>query len=231
MHVILCADEKYVSEARKCIKYLRITQKHVLIHLLGSDLSEDTISYLRRDDIDVVEFKKQDILGKFWDPHFLKWFIPECFPNLDRAIYLDTDTIVLRRLTPLWDIDLKENYVAGVIRIGARYAESLVEYEPHYHYLDYGLSPKTRMMNMGVMVMDLKKFRNSNVVSSMIDLTRESLECFTKDMTTKAALKKIQNEEFAFNLLMHDQWLELPEKWNVVPKSTVRVPYIIHTWH
>ena len=230
MHIVLCADDKYVIEARKCIKYLRITQKNMTVHILGCDLSEDNVSLLSNDNINVVRFKDHDMLGKFWDPHFLKLFIPNYFPTLDRAIYLDTDTIVLRRLTPLWDMDLEENYAAGVIRIGARYAESMIGYGP-YHYSKYGLKPNTKMMNMGVMILNLKKFRDSNILSALLRLTKEALTYFTQSMTIKEALKKIQNEEFAFNLLMNNLWLEIPEKWNVVPKSKVRIPYIIHTLH
>lgn len=230
MHVVLCADDKYVPEACKCAEYVRLTQKSVNIHLLGSKLSNDNISLLDKNNINVVKFDNHTILGKYWDPHFLKLFISEYFPNMSRAIYLDTDTIVLRRLDPLWAIDLRDNYIAGVIRVGARYAESLTGLEP-YHYSQFGLNSNTKMMNTGVMVLDLEKLRVNNVIQPLIDLTKEALDHFTQHMSIKDALKKIQNEEFAFNLLMYNKWLELPEKWNVVPKSRVRIPYIIHTLH
>jgi lipopolysaccharide biosynthesis glycosyltransferase len=230
MDIVLCADGLYVTESIECITYIHKTQKHVKIHLLGYNISYEQKRLLSSLDVNVVEFTDHHMLGKFWYPHFLKIFVPKYFPEMDKMIYLDTDTIVLRRLDPIWNIDLQDYYAAGVIRIGSAYAETMVDMEP-YQYNKFGLDPKTKLMNTGVMVLNAKKIREDDILPKLLSLTIEALTHFTKKMSIDEAQAKITHEEFAFNLLLHGKWKELPEKWNVVPKSKVRVPYIIHTLH
>lgn len=44
---------------------------------------------------------------------YLRWLIPELTKS-DKAVYFDTDVIVLGDVKELWDIDLKDNYIAAV---------------------------------------------------------------------------------------------------------------------
>ena len=74
---------------------------------------------------------------------------PKIFPELDTILSLDNDTIVNENISELWDIDISNYYVAGVM-------------EPkksiYYTYL-----------NNGVLLYNLKKMREDNIDDLLID--------------------------------------------------------------
>ena len=62
------------------------------------------------------------------------------FPELDRVLSLDVDTIVTKDISELWDLDLSQHYLAGVR-------------EPHK-------SNRSLYINAGVMMLNLKRLRD-----------------------------------------------------------------------
>ncbi len=71
--------------------------------------------------------------------------------GIDRIIYLDSDTIVVDSLRPLWNLDLKGNVCAGVESIySINNAKKL------------GLSSSDRIINDGIVLIDLEMWRSEN---------------------------------------------------------------------
>lgn len=63
----------------------------------------------------------------------------------NKVIYLDCDTIVETELTELWDIELEDNWIAGV--------QDLL---PSYLIKAIGMDSNERYINSGVLVINLK---------------------------------------------------------------------------
>lgn len=85
---------------------------------------------------------------------YFRLFIPELFPEYDKAVYLDCDTILLADIAELYDIGLGENY------IGAVSDQVITSNDTFSDYTRFalGIEPK-KYFNSGVIVMNLKKFR------------------------------------------------------------------------
>lgn len=80
----------------------------------------------------------------------LRVALPKLFPDLDRILSLDVDTIVDRDISDLWELDLGDNFVAAVR-------------EPEK-------SSKQRLyINAGVMMMNLKLLRETGMDDMMIE--------------------------------------------------------------
>jgi len=86
---------------------------------------------------------------------FLSSVIP---PTYDKVLYLDCDTIILDSLRKLWDIDMTGYMVAGV--------KDTVE---RYYFRKIGLFPSDIYINSGVLLVNLAKWREENIVRKFIE--------------------------------------------------------------
>lgn len=75
---------------------------------------------------------------------------PKIFPNLDRILSLDMDTVVNENISELWDLDLENYYLAAVEEC------DLTKKEGSY-------------INMGVAMLNLKKIREEHKDDELID--------------------------------------------------------------
>ena len=135
------------------------------------------------------------------------------------------NTITLRRLDRLWDIDITDYYAGCVKNIITPKAYTAK------HYCEFGIPENTDIANLGVMAINCKRWREHSITSKLIQFTIDVLTKLQPRYSSSISLARIQKEEFSFNSLLIGKWLELEEKWNVVPVSKVSKPYIIHTWH
>ena len=81
------------------------------------------------------------------------------------------------------------------------------------------------------MVINCKSWRKHRITSRLIQFTVDVITKLEHSYAPNVLLARIQKEEFSFNSLLIGKWLELEERWNVVPVSKINKPYIIHTWH
>ena len=86
---------------------------------------------------------------------YFRLFLPELYPQYDKAIYLDSDTVCLADIAELYDIDMEDNLIAAVpdgavqnIEIFQDYVEKVV-----------GVADYNNYFNAGVIVMNLKELR------------------------------------------------------------------------
>jgi len=87
---------------------------------------------------------------------YFRLFIPDLYPDYDKALYIDSDTILLDDIANLYNIDLKDNLV-GAIPDGA--VKSIREFQ-EYVELVVGLSDYNNYFNAGVLLMNLKELRD-----------------------------------------------------------------------
>ena len=78
-------------------------------------------------------------------------------PGIDRIIYLDSDTLLKRDIKELWDIDLGSNVIAGV--------ETIHTIEDNKKI---GYSASERAINDGVVIMDLRKWRDEGFLEKSL---------------------------------------------------------------
>ena len=86
---------------------------------------------------------------------YYRIYIPELFPNFDKALYLDCDIIVKGDISELYNIDLEDNYI-GAISDGSilcikEFQDYVINCIGVDRYEDY--------INAGILVLNTKKLR------------------------------------------------------------------------
>ncbi|MBO7664493.1 glycosyltransferase family 8 protein, partial [Candidatus Saccharibacteria bacterium] len=100
--------------------------------------------------------------------YYYRFFIPRLFPIYEKAVYIDSDTILREDIGKLYDTDLGENVVAAVV-------DPKVTAIPEFRdYVDIALNvPHDEYVNDGVMVMSLKKMRKMKYLSTMVEMIKK----------------------------------------------------------
>lgn len=133
---------------------------------------------------------------------YLRLLIPDVLPDrFDKAIYLDSDLQVEADLTRLWNEEMNGQALLAVQGYGAPYVSSplgIVKYE------ELGLLPDTPYFNAGVLVINVRKWREENVSQKVIQYVREYEEHVQ------------MNDQEGLNVALANNWGALDAKWNVM---------------
>lgn len=90
-----------------------------------------------------------------------KIFLPEILGNIDKVIYMDGDTLVLKDLAELFSIDISDVYAAV--------AKDGIYYRFPKEMAEMGLDKRGYYFNSGVMLYNLAKQRQDKIVQKLID--------------------------------------------------------------
>ena len=88
---------------------------------------------------------------------YYRLLIPELYKEYDKAIYLDSDIVLLSDIANLYNIDLEDSL------IGAAPDEAIANVKAFQEYAEkvVGVSSYTKYFNAGVLLMNLKELRDS----------------------------------------------------------------------
>ena len=135
---------------------------------------------------------------------FYKTLIPLVLPDdVERAIYLDCDTIVLGDVNELWTVDFGEQYLAAVQDAWIPYLSSV---EGVARWKELGYSAEAPLFNSGLMVLNLQKLRADSIPT----LAHNYASRF------KEKMNRFGDQE-VFNALLGGRWKPLDLTWNLVP--------------
>lgn len=113
---------------------------------------------------------KRKGMGDFFSKavYFYRFFIPLLFPRYEKAVYIDSDTILRGDVGKLFDMDLGENLVLAM-------PDPKVSNIPEFkEYVEKALGvPASEYVNDGVMLMNLKKMRKEKYLSQMVEMMKE----------------------------------------------------------
>ncbi|MBQ7948806.1 MAG: glycosyltransferase family 8 protein [Clostridia bacterium] len=150
---------------------------------------------------------------------YFRVFIAGMFPQYDKALYLDCDTVILGDISELYNYDLGDNLIAGAPCEGVN---SFEVYREYVRTVD-GLNPDY-FFNAGVILMNLKAFREEKFYEQFADLLQ------------KYKFTLIQDEDY-LNVLCQDRVLRLPRAWNktpvskdLLPREDLRIVHYLMTW-
>ncbi|MBQ6409707.1 glycosyltransferase family 8 protein [Candidatus Saccharibacteria bacterium] len=109
-------------------------------------------------------------MGDFFSKavYFYRFFIPLLFPRYEKAVYIDSDTILRGDIGELFDMELGDNVVMAMI-------DPKVEYIKEFRdYVEKALKvPHKEYVNDGVMLMDLRKMRKMKYLSTMVAMIQK----------------------------------------------------------
>ncbi len=135
-----------------------------------------------------LKSSKKSWLGFGYNRLFLTEYIPH---DVDKVLYLDSDTVIEQSLDTLWNQDLEGYYLAGVDDCLSRTYRDIV-----------GLKDNGTYVNSGVLLINVKKWREDNTCSKFIKILMENNGFF------------IFNEQSVINALFSGQIKILPQKYN-----------------
>lgn len=212
MNIVYCLTRNLYPHIKSNINILLNTNKKNInkIYLIIEDDFIEGIDYEQVEFINVNKIAHGfDTNGVNWDNGWtymtlIRCALPDIFKDLDRILYLDVDTIIFKDLSDLYNIDFEDNYMAGV-------------YEPkrRWHAPNY--------VNAGVLMMNLKKMREDNISTQLIDLINTKKLCAP--------------DNDAINIICENKILLIDPKFNSYKRTNmVKDPVIvhctlIHQWH
>lgn len=216
-----------IANASKDYKY------HIVVLNTGLDTEKtDKIKAMENENFRIefadISYAIKDIRDKLPnEQHFglatwYRLFIQSLFPEYDKILYLDCDIVVLGDISELYNTDLEDNYIAGVI-------ENWILHSPVFSYYTreaVGIESK-EYINAGIMVIDLKKFRENEIEQKFVKL----INTYNFDV--------IDPDQSYINYLCHGKIKYLPFEWNRTPLENVTCenPKIVHyalgakPWH
>ena len=136
---------------------------------------------------------------------YYRLLIPEAMStSFDKAIYLDCDMIVQGDVAELWQLDVGENYVLAVQD----------DYQPFIssrggcglrNYQELGLNPNQKYFNSGLLIMNLKKWREDDIGRKVLEFSRQNWAYI------------LNADQDGLNAIMQGCWGQLNDRWNQMP--------------
>lgn len=154
---------------------------------------------------------------------YYRLFIAEMFPEYDKALYIDSDTVVTTDISELCLTDIGDAYV------GACHDQAMVQMDVFGTYAEkvVGVS-RHNFFNAGLILINCRAFRKYNVLNKFIEL----LHTYNFVVT--------QDEDY-LNLICKDHVYWLDQRWNTMIFGNIPYPIeeakIIHyimvskPWH
>lgn len=132
---------------------------------------------------------------------YYRYIIADIAPNLNKALYLDADLVVNGNLNELYDIDLENNYCAGV-------KDKFIEETDYKNTL--GLSPNETYINAGVLLLNLSRMRKDNVSEKLLS------------NTNKLAEQIEYQDQDIINITFRGQIKEVDSRYNFASSNVIR---------
>ena len=207
------------------------------IKILHTNVNEENkrkISKYQRENIDIefvnlncyVEKVKDKLFTRdyYTNTTYFRLFIPELYPQYEKALYLDSDTVVLADIAELYNTDIGENLVAAAqegviqnIKVYQDYVEKVV-----------GVASYKRFFNAGVLLMNLNELRRFQFQEKILYLLS----------TVKYSV--IQDEDY-LNRMCKGRVKFVDSTWNKMPIDIDNVKieniklihfnYVYKPWH
>ena len=207
MNILFTLNKNYVPVLKNCIKSItRFNESKYTFFIMHSDIPQNIQESI------INEFPKEEFNFLYMDktlfddfpknkryPQEMYYrilaadFLPE---TIDKILYLDPDTIVIKPLDELYNIDLGENYFAACTHTKKFLTE--------FNRIRLGMDENAPYINSGVMLMNIKELRKHQNREELIDYIEEKVNVFMlPDQDIISALygdKILLIDEYKYNL-------------------------------
>lgn len=179
--VFYAADENYLPFLGVALASLKAHASKVRtyrIHVLCSGKLGDNAKKIKEMETENIRVSFHDVSGRikeivnvlhcrdYYTPAiFYRLFIPDLFPQYDKAIYLDCDTALCADIAELYDIDLKDNLIGAVADLAVAGVVAFREYTKNA----LGINAE-KYFNSGVITLNLKKLREMNFFQTFFNV-------------------------------------------------------------
>ncbi len=190
------------------------------IHILNTDIREDMkqLAYEMQNENFEIQFDdvtdylrsindKLPLRDYYSKTTYYRMFIAEMYPEYEKAIYIDSDTIVLGDISGLYEHDLGDCFV------GAARDQVMIQIENYGDYAEKVLGiDRDKNFNAGLLLINCKQFRENFVLDQFIELLHQYNFVVTQD-------------EDYLNLICKNHVLWLDQKWNSEVFGEIITPF------
>ena len=196
------------------------TEYNYKVYVLNTNITEDMknrLSALQNDNFEVIFAdvnayldsveKELPIRHYYSATTYYRLFISEMYPEYDKAIYIDSDTIVLGDISKLYNTDIGDFYMAGCreqameqVDVYGTYCEKVVGVDRHAFF------------NAGMMLINCRQFREKQILKNFL----KTLDLYNFIVT--------QDEDY-LNYLCKDHVYWLDQRWNTELTDGLEYPY------
>jgi lipopolysaccharide biosynthesis glycosyltransferase len=223
VHVACCFDQRmelpFLVLASSLKRHSKDDRK-VVLHAFHSDPITLDLAYFAGLNSAAFELRLQQIANRFDGPApwpsdltaatLLRLQLPSVLKGVDRVVYLDSDLIVLKDITTLYETDLSDFPLAACLDFWLTCAPSLAPpgwaAEEWLKFLReiVGLADHKTYFNGGVLVMDLERFRSNDLMRAAEEFLEEK------------NYKTVYVDQDALNHVINGAFVRLDPRWNVL---------------
>lgn len=167
--------------------------------------------------------RRQKGSGDFFSSavYYYRAFIPRLFPQYEKGVYIDSDTVLKGDIGELFDIELGDKAVAAL-------PDPKVANIPEFRgYVENALNiPCGEYVNSGVQLMSLKEMRKEKYLTKMIEMIHE----YDADL--------VAPDQDYLNVILQGKIAHIGPEWNAepqkkMPKGTKLVHFNLFNkpWH
>ncbi len=212
IHIFYACDDNFVKFTMvsfESMKQNASRDKSYHVHVLHTNITPETQARMLKmaDDCFEITFdnvsaylndlcERLPLRDYYSNTTYYRMFIADMYPELDKAIYIDSDTVVTGDISRLYDYDITE------YDVGACHEQAMVQADVYGTYVEKCLGiDRNAYFNAGILLLNCKRFREKRVLEDFVRL----LGIYDFRVT--------QDEDY-LNIICRDHVLWLPQTWN-----------------
>lgn len=212
INVVFASDDNYAQHIAVVIaSIMDKTKEKVCFFVINDNISSEKITKLKNtvvklntavEFIDVPEeqFKNVYLSGHVSKAAYFRLALADIMPDdIEKVIYLDVDLLVYDDIKNLWQNDIKKYALAAVPDFGIMASNRLCRQKKEV----IGLPKGKEYFNSGVLLINLKKWRQENYTKQILEIINEN--------------QFPHHDQDALNKLFMNNWLTLDLRWNIIP--------------
>lgn len=211
LDIVINTDDKYLQHAMAmlCSLYENNQKHQVMVHILCKDLSDRAKDYINslstrygnqaiyysvdERKLQGVQFRKNRPLSM---AAYYRLLLSSVLPqDLEKVLYLDCDMIIMRDLQEIFNIELDDYALAATLDTFPFSQQ---------HRLQLHMEVGERVFCSGIMMVNLKYWRDHNVEPGLLEYAKRHRE------------EVYLHDQDVLNYYFKKKWFLLPPKWNHV---------------
>lgn len=212
INIVFASDDNYAQHIAVVIASIMAkTKEKVCFFVINDNISSEKITKLKNTAVKLnttvefiavpeEQFKNVYLSGHVSKAAYFRLALADIMPDdIEKVIYLDVDLLVYDDVKNLWQNDIKKYALAAVPDFGIMASNRLCRQKKEV----IGLPKGKAYFNSGVLLINLKKWRQENYTKQILEIINEN--------------QFPHHDQDALNKLFMNNWLTLDLRWNIIP--------------
>lgn len=212
INIVFASDDNYAQHIAVVIASIMAkTKEKVCFFVINDNISSEKITKLKNTAVKLnttvefiavpeEKFKNVYLSGHVSKAAYFRLALADIMPDdIEKVIYLDVDLLVYDDIKKLWQNDIKEYALAAVPDFGIMASNRLCRQKKEV----IGLPKGKAYFNSGVLLINLKKWRQENYTKQILEIINEN--------------QFPHHDQDALNKIFMEDWLQIDLRWNIIP--------------